>query len=108
MEIEGKMEKREAAIKSHLLKLFVNDINNARYIELSKLYEAAHITNSMLIEQLNRHTAALTDFYNSVYVDIACIRKEPCILQEQGKPLICEKIRYTRQPETRKRMRHVF
>lgn len=64
-------ERRKSALSIQLLKLFMQEINEGRFVEIHKLYETAHITNMMLLEQLNRHTAPVTDFYNSIYADIS-------------------------------------
>ena len=64
---------REVARKYFLMCLFQKDINNMYLEDLHKLYNAAHVTNKRLLEQLHKHNAALTDLNKAVYMDIAYI-----------------------------------
>ena len=61
------------AQKMQLMKLFQSDILSLRLNEIQRLYDAAHITTSRLLNQLHRHDSGMTDMLNSVFVDISYI-----------------------------------
>lgn len=66
---------RQAAINMNYWSIFQADINAGRYYNLEKLYDAAQITNDLLVKQLDRHIAVMTDISKAVFNDIPYSRK---------------------------------
>lgn len=65
--------RKEDALKMNYWSVFQYDIINTRLSNIQKLYDSTHITNDMLIKQLDKNVAAMTDLTNAVFNDIAYI-----------------------------------
>ena len=64
-------ETRDKAIKQGYVSVFCRDIECLRFFNIQKLYEAAHITNDDLIEQLHRHALPEIELSKTVFNEIA-------------------------------------
>lgn len=81
---------REHVIKFQLLALFTHEIRENSFDRIHRLYDAAHITNRMLVEQFHRNTAPMSDFHKAIYTDISYILIDKIVSNEDVKSLFQE------------------
>lgn len=83
-------KERDILRRTHLHVIFREDVKKHQYADMQRLYEAAHVTNSMLLEKLHEHQSPMTSMTDAIFMDIGYVLTDIVMDKPEIKALFVE------------------